>query len=139
MQKIHRNFPFKFNGLDDDLFTEFNRKDFSKKLQSFGDDLPLKKFNDKSFENWKESGNRKIRKIFDGIIEEGIIKSRVRRRTDECFHLFIRDTFAKVSDYTAETACKFMFEGRQVPSRRRLYRSIGARRVIESSPAVTRK
>lgn len=59
------------------------RKDFSKKLQSFGDDLPLKKFNDKSFENWKESGNRKIRKIFDGIIEEGIIKSRVRRRTDE--------------------------------------------------------
>lgn len=89
--------------------------------------------------NWKESGNRKIRKIFDGIIEEGIIKSRVRRRTDERFHLFIRDTFAKVSDYTAETACKFTFEGRQVPSRRRLYRSIGARRVIESSPAVTRK
>lgn len=72
--------------------------------------------------NWKESGNRKIRKIFDGIIEEGIIKSRVRRRV---FHLFIRDTFAKVSDYTAETACKFTFEGRQVPSRRRLYRSIG--------------
>lgn len=50
MQKIHRDFPFKFNGLDGDLFTGFNRKDFSKKLQSFGDDLPLKKFNDKSFE-----------------------------------------------------------------------------------------
>lgn len=50
MQKIHRDFPFKFNGLDGDLFTGFNRKDFSKKLQSFEDDLPLKKFNDKSFE-----------------------------------------------------------------------------------------
>lgn len=50
MQKIHRDFSFKFNGLDGDLFTGFNRKDFSKKLQSFGDDLPSKKFNDKSFE-----------------------------------------------------------------------------------------
>lgn len=43
MQKIHRDFPFKFNGLDGYLFTGFNRKDFSKKLQSFGDDKSFEK------------------------------------------------------------------------------------------------
>lgn len=79
MQKIHRDFPFKFNGLDSDL----TGKILAKNCKVLGTISLQRSLMINRSKNWKESGNRKIRKIFDGIIEEGIIKSRVRRRTDE--------------------------------------------------------
>lgn len=101
MERIHRFFPFEFNGLKlakSDLFTRFNRKVFSKNLKGEkivkdrrrGFFFSFKKFgifqdtteDDKSFEKrcLNESENTKdiSDKKFDGIIEEGIIESRVK-------------------------------------------------------------